>query len=318
MNSGIDNFELWSYLEADNFQSHLFNKLMIFRSFILSIASLWLSAISVKAQSDTIPFILSDHNNMIIASVINGVDSVDLMFHTDASGIALIKSSTDSLNSIVWGEAGTAISWGGEHDSRRSANNSLSIGKMHWDSLGVFEDERSGPYTDGKIGPDLFEGKCIEVNFDQDFIVISNGLKGDMSAYEKRPLITENGSMFIEGISNIGEAYPNRFLIHTGFGGTVLFDDEFVKQTALGTAIQITEEQDLKDSFGNVIKTRKGTLPLFTIGELAFKDLTVGFFDGSIGQQKLSIIGGGLIKQMNFVIDANREFIYIAPSKYKG
>jgi hypothetical protein len=318
MNSGIDNFELWSYLEADNFQSHLFNKLMIFRSFILSIASLWLSAISVKAQSDTIPFILSDHNNMIIASVINGVDSVDLMFHTDASGIALIKSSTDSLTSIVWGEAGTAISWGGEHDSRRSANNSLSIGKMHWDSLGVFEDERSGPYTDGKIGPDLFEGKCIEVNFDQDFIVISNGLKGDMSAYEKRPLITENGSMFIEGISNIGEAYPNRFLIHTGFGGTVLFDDEFVKQTALGTAIQITEEQDLKDSFGNVIKTRKGRLPLFTIGELAFKDLTVGFFDGSIGQQKLSIIGGGLIKQMNFVIDANREFIYIAPSKYKG
>lgn len=165
MNSGIENFELWSYLEADNFQSQLFHNLMIFRSFILSITSLWLSSISVKAQSDTIPFILSDHNNMIIASVINGVDSVDLMFHTDASGIALIKSSTDSLTSIVWGEAGAAISWGGEHDSRMSANNSLSIGKMHWDSLGVFEDERSGPYTDGKFGPDLFEGKCIEVNF---------------------------------------------------------------------------------------------------------------------------------------------------------
>jgi len=287
---------------------------MILRSSILSIASLWLTAISVNAQSDTIPFILSDHNNLIIETVINGVDSVELMFHTDASGIALIKSSTDSLVSIVWGEAGTAISWGGEHDSRMSANNSLSIGKLHWDSLGVFEDERSGPHTDGKFGPDLFEGKFIEVNFDQGLLIISSTLSDQASNYEKCDLIIQNGSWFIEGTSKVGAEYKSLFLIHSGFGGTLLFDDEFVQKTELGTAIEIVDEQDLKDAFGNVIKTKKGVLPQFSIGSLTFEDLTVGFFDGAIGVQRMSIIGGDLLKRMNFIIDAKRENIYIKRS----
>jgi len=93
-----------------------------------------------------------------------------------------------------------------------------------------------------------------------------------------------------------------------------LFDDEFVQKTELGTAIEIVDEQDLKDAFGNVIKTKKGVLPQFSIGSLTFEDLTVGFFDGAIGVQRMSIIGGDLLKRMNFIIDAKRENIYIKRS----
>lgn len=270
---------------------------------------------SANAQSDTIPFTLSYHNNLIVEAVINGVDSVDLMFHTDARGITLIESSTETMTSIDWGAAGKATSWGGEHDSRVSIHNSFQLGEMNWDSLMVFEDQRSGPQTDGKFGPDLFEGKVIEVDFDQSIIVVSDSLKEDLDGYNNCELFTEDGSMFIEGVSILGEAYPHRFLIHTGYGGTILFDDEFAQKTNLGNAIEITEEQDLKDSFGNVIKTRKGTLPLFKIGNVLFQDMSVGFFDGAIGQQRISVIGGGLLKKINFIINADRTVMYIKPSK---
>lgn len=287
------------------------HKLMHVYLLILLISSFGVSSVSACAQTDTIPFRLSDHNNLIIEVIINGVDKAELMFHTDARGITLIETATETMTSISWGEAGKATSWGGEHDSRVSSNNTFQIGTMHWDSLMVFEDQRSGPGTVGKFGPDVFEGKVIEVDFCQSIIVVSDSLKDDIDAYNKCPLFTEDGSMFIEGVSILGEAYPHKFLIHSGYGGNVLFDDEFVQQTNLGSTIEITEEQDLKDSFGNVIKTRKGTLPLFIISDLQFENLTVGFFDGSIGNQRLSIIGGGLLRQMNFVIDADRTYMYI-------
>ncbi len=267
------------------------------------------------AQIDTIPFRLSDHNNLIVQAVINNVDSVDLMFHTDAKGVTLIASSTQTMRSLTWGEAGKATSWGGEHESRMSANNSFQIGNRKWGNLTFFENERSGPETDGKFGPDLFEGKCIEVDFNQSIIVVSDAVRDNLEGYTKCELFTNEGSMFIEGVSMLDEAYPHRFLIHTGYGGNILYDDEFAQKTNLGSAIEITETQDLKDSFGNVIKTRKGTLPLFKIGNLLFEDLTVGFFDGAIGQQRLSVLGGGLLKKVNFVINADRTFIYIKPSE---
>lgn len=273
-----------------------------------------MTLVPALAQTDTIPFRLSDHNNLIVEAVINNVDSVNLMFHTDARGVTLIASSTEKMRSLTWGEVGKATSWGGEHDSRQSSNNSFQIGARQWDNLTFFENERSGPDTDGKFGPDMFDGKVIEVDFDQSIIVVSDHIRHDLVGYTKCELFTNEGSMFIEGVSILDETYPHHFLIHTGYGGTILFDDEFAQKTDLGRAIAITQEQDLKDSFGNVIKTKKGTLPRFKIGSLLFEDISVGFFDGAIGQQRLSVIGGGLLKMMNFVINADRTFIYLKPS----
>ena len=67
--------------------------------------------------------------------------------------------------------------------------------------------------------------------------------------------------MFLEGIIKIGEVgYKNRFLIHSGYGGTLLFDNEFVEANNLGTQLEIIDEKVLKDSYGNSLKTKKAIL----------------------------------------------------------
>ena len=55
-------------------------------------------------------------------------------------------------------------------------------------------------------------------------------------------------------------------MIHSGYGGSILYDDNFSAENSLGEQIKIIDEKELKDSYGNVLKTKKGILPKFTIG----------------------------------------------------
>lgn len=265
---------------------------------------------------DTIPFILTEHNNLSVEAVINELDTVQLMFHTAASGITLIAEASARLGAIEWREGDKVKSWGGENEARYSNNNTLQIGSFRWDSLVIWENERSGPETDGKFGPHLFAGKAIEINFDNRQIIIHSSLPENITGYEKLPLHSEDGFMFIEAISRVGgKDYPNRFLIHTGYGGSILYADQFVKESEIGSHINITSEQSLKDSYGNTIQTKKGELPYLSIGQMAFENISVGFFEGSIGRQQMSVMGGEMLRRFNLIIHPDRTAIYVAANR---
>ncbi|HKK76300.1 MAG TPA: hypothetical protein VJ953_14575 [Saprospiraceae bacterium] len=261
---------------------------------------------------DTIPFELTDQNNISISAILNKQDTVQLMFHTATNSLSLTTNIIPKLSSLHWNNSEEVESWGGKSDARFSEKNALQINQLFWENLPIWETINSGPGTNGKFGPNLFEGKAIEIDFDNSVMVIHKHIPKKIKTYEKLKLAFENGFMFLEGNSKIaGENYPNKFLIHSGFGGTILYDDKFVADSKIGEHIVITETQELKDSYGNIIHTKKGILPKFTLGTAVFHDLPVGFFEGSIGRQKMSVLGGNLLKRFNLIIDAERSNIYL-------
>ena len=286
----------------------------------LYLASIFLSVPQILiAQEnpglDTIPFELTSHNNISIKAVLNKKDTVKLMFHTAASSVTLTSAATEKLASIQWDTEEDVSSWGGNATARYSASNALVIGNLNWDSLAIWETQESGPGTDGKFGPNLFAGKGIEIDFEQGVIILHDTLPSKVEGFTKVPVFYEDEFMFVEGISTIsGEDYPNKYLIHSGYGGAILFDDKFTAESNIGAQIEILEEKELKDSYGNVLKIKKGKLPKFAIGDVVFKDLPVGFFEGTIGRQQMSVIGGDLLKRFNLIIDVKRETLYIKPN----
>lgn len=268
---------------------------------------------------DEIPFELTDHNNMSVRAILNKKDSVNLMFHTAASSITLIEESTEKLSGISWNREYDVKSWGGESSARYSESNFLEIGNLEWDSISIWENKNSGPKTDGKFGPNLFEGMVIEMDFDNSLLVIHSALPSKIDEFEKLSLIYENEFMFIEGVSIVdGVPYENRFLIHSGYGGAILYDDEFVETSSIGAKLKVVDESELKDSYGNVLKTKKAILPIFRIGGTIFKNIPVGFFEGAIGKQKMSVVGGNVLKRFNLIIDADRKNIYIKENELMG
>ncbi|MFK7756657.1 MAG: hypothetical protein AB8B53_06975 [Flavobacteriales bacterium] len=251
---------------------------------------------------------------MIIKALLNHQDTLDLMFHTAAGDMSVTKLASERLTSVRWEGNQDVNSWGGSSEARFSQNNSLAVESFSWDSLSLWEFEHSGHGTDGKFGPHLFDGKAIEISFSQNSLFILDSLPSISNDYFKAPLKYENGMMFITGMSSInGEDHENAFLIHSGYAGSILYDDSFTQESKIGEYIEITDEQKLKDSAGNELKTFKGKLPKFTLAGKELEDLTVGFFEGTIGRQQMSVVGGELLKRFDWIIDIERENVYLKP-----
>lgn len=264
-------------------------------------------------------FTLTDYNNISVPAILNGTDTVKLMFHTAANAVTLTSEASKKLKSIQYSTQTDSIkSWGNQANAGRlSENNSVSIGGLHWEKVSIWENSNSGHYTDGKFGIDLFKDQILEINFDKSEITIHTTLPKKIKHFEKLPLKITNDLMFVEANCLVGDSnFTNQFLIHSGYSGALLLDDVFAQQHQLSKLLPITGEQQLKDSYGNTVKTLQAILPSFKFGKSRLQNLPVGFFEGNIGRQKMSILGGDIIKRFNWIFDLKLSILYMQPNKH--
>ena len=72
---------------------------------------------------------------------------------------------------------------------------------------------------------------------------------------------------------------------------------------------------ELKDSFGNIVKTRNVFLPSMRFGSFRLDGVSVGLFDAALGKQKRSLLGGNILKRFNIVLNLKEAHIYLKPNK---
>lgn len=272
-----------------------------------------------KKQKNTtiIPFKLTTYNNIVIQAIINHTDTVNLMFHTAANAVTLTEEAVMKLKTVHFKGSDSVKSWGGaDNISRYSESNTLQIGGLTWEKVPIWENKNSGQFTDGKFGLDLFKNKVIAIDFEKNVIQLYATLPSYIKQYQKLPLTFKDEMMFVEASCVIDQnTYQNKYLIHSGYAGAILFDDQFVAEHKIDGKLKIVDEKQLKDSFGNVLKTKKAILPTFLIGKIKLDDVPASFFTGALGRQKISIIGGDLLKRYQIIINAERTNIYLKPNK---
>ena len=285
-----------------------------FYLFVILVISLQMASAQSKS---TIPFHLTEYNNLSIKAILNNSDTVQLMFHTAANAVTLTEDAVKKLKSINFIENTDSIkSWGGQSNSSRfSKSNTLQIGGLIWKEIPIWENVNSGQFTDGKFGIDLFKCKVIEIDFDNSVMHIYNSIHRKMKKYQKVKLFEEDDELFIEASckTNAG-VFVNKFLLHSGYAGALLFDDQFTKESRINESLKVIGEKKLSDSYGNVLISKQVVLPSFFIEGLSISDVPAGFFEGALGRQKISVLGGDILKRFNIIIDAKREFIYLKPN----
>jgi hypothetical protein len=267
-----------------------------------------------------IPFRLTSYNNLSVQALLNKKDTVWLMFHTASSAVTLTEDAIKKITSLQFDRTDSVKSWGGAgNTSRFSSSNTLQIGELVWEQVPVWENKNSGQGTDGKFGTDLFAGKVIEIDFERQVLVLHHHLPHKTRRYEKCRLQRDNDMLFIDAGCGTGkQVVQNRFLLHSGYAGAVLLDDRFASDNKLDQQLETIGEKQLKDSYGNVLKTKKALLPFFKIGKEQLNNVPVAFFQGAIGRQKMSVIGGDVLKRFNLVIDAPRQYIYLKPNSLQS
>jgi hypothetical protein len=268
----------------------------------ITLSFLLLSISFAKAQQ-TIPFRITKHNNIIIKTLVNDRDSLDLMFQIAMEDASISPERIRKADHILFKD-------------ETSDGNTIKIGKNIYKNIRFFDNELTGHEADGKIGTRIFKGKTFKIDYDNNQFVVYDKMP-DLKDYETMPLFSENGQFYIVADNVIEnqqqEAY---FLLQSGYSGGLIYSNEFSDGKDLDKKLKITGEKTMKNSAGQSVVTKQGILAFMKLGNIVLKDVTAGFFVGDLKTQKVNYFGADVLRRFNWIFDADRNRVYIKPSKY--
>ncbi|WP_333597301.1 hypothetical protein [Chryseobacterium flavum] len=259
---------------------------------------------SLQAQQ-VIPFRITKHNNIIVKTLVNKKDSLDLMFQIAMKEASISPERQRKADHLIFNKDGI------------SDHNTVSIGKMTWKNIRFLDNQITGHEADGKIGTGLFEGKVFKIDYDNNQFAIYDE-KPDLNGFQPVKIIFDQDAFYIPADNIIDdhqqqEAY---FVLQSGYSGGILYSNEFAEKNELSNKLRITGEKKLKNSNAENLIIKQGVLPFWKLENFVFKDIPVGFFTGEQQTQKISYFGADMLRRFIWIFDADREMAYIKPSKY--
>lgn len=263
---------------------------------------LLLSLSIIKAQ-EIIPFRITKHNNIIVKSLVNNKDSLDLMFQIAMEDASISPERKRIADHIIFKD-------------EISDGNTIRIGEKNYKNIRFFDNELTGHEADGKIGTGIFKRKIFKIDYDNNRFLVYDKMP-DLKDYQSIPLFSENGQFFIVADNVIDDQQQEvYFLLQSGYSGGLIYSNEFADGKDLDKKLKITGEKTMKNSSGQSIVTKQGILPFMKVGDFVLKDVSAGFFAGELKTQKRSYFGADLLRRFNWIFDAERNKVYIKPSKY--
>ncbi|WP_426478004.1 hypothetical protein ACP3T3_00515 [Chryseobacterium sp. CBSDS_008] len=257
----------------------------------------------MKAQQ-TIPFRITKHNNIIVKTLVNKKDSLDLMFQIAMKDYSISPERKRNADHIIFDK------------EEISDHNTVQIGKITQKNVRFFDNQLTGHEADGKIGTGIFEGKAFKIDYDNNRFVIYDKIP-DLKEYQPINIILDHDGLYLAGDNIIDdqqqEAY---FVLQSGFSGAILYSNKFAEEKDLEKKLKVTGEKTLKNSEGKSLITKQAVLPYFKLGNRVFKDVAVGFFSGELKTQNVSYLGADMLRRFIWIFDADRKMAYIKPSKY--
>lgn len=255
---------------------------------------------AVRAQ-EKIPFRLTKYNNIILKTLVNDKDSLDLMFQMAMEDASISPERHRKADHIIFKD-------------EISENNTVKIGKLTYKNIRFFDNELSGHEADGKIGTGIFKEKAFKIDYDNHQFVVYDQMP-DLSGYKPLPLFADNGAFFIVA-DNVIESQQQEayFLMQSGYSGGILYSNEFADGKELDKKLKVIGEKTLKNSAGKSIITKQGVLPFLKLGDTVLKDVPAGFFAGDLKTQKVNYFGADLLRRFNWIFDAERKTVYFKPN----
>ncbi|WP_114821611.1 hypothetical protein [Chryseobacterium sp. KLBC 52] len=258
----------------------------------------------MKAQ-ETIPFRITRHNNIIVKTLVNKKDSLDLMFQIAMKDYAISPDGKQKANHIIFNK------------EELSDDNTVQIGKITQKNVRFFDKQLAGHEADGKIGTGIFEGKAFKIDYDNNQFVMYDKMP-DLKGYQPINIILDHEGFYLAA-DNILEGDQQQeayFVLQSGFSGAILYSNEFAEEKHLEKKLKVTGEKTLKNSEGKTLTTKQAVLPYFKLGNSVFKDVSVGYFSGELKTQNVSYLGADMLRRFIWIFDAERKMAYIKPSKY--
>lgn len=268
------------------------------------------------ATHDTIPFELTEFNNLKIKACLNHTDTLYLKFDSGATGLLLTREAIAQKTGLLTPQPGVER----PDYSQMKRYNTLNFGQLSWDSLEVYPVALSGQGTDGRFGWDLFDGRVVEIDYDRSLFIVHSTRPKIAKGYTKLPMEYANSLFCIQGALEIqGKKYPNRFLFDNGYQRTIMLDTSLLTHQHVPEHLKVIKKTIMKNGQGKEFPVVTVNTDGLILGQAALADIPA---------QKLTtfnpagfavhILGNEVLKRFNTILDFQRNCVYLKPNTLRN
>jgi len=250
---------------------------------------------------DTIPFTLTDFNNVKIKAILNNTDTLNLMFDSGTTGLLLTNAAIKNKTHL---------------SNNSKADNTLKIRNLVWDSLQVYPVELSGQGTDGRFGWDLFDGKIVEIDYDKSIFIVQTNLPRINEVYSKLNMEYMHTLFCITGELEIkNKKYKNRFLFDNGYQRTAMLDTVLMNEQHYPKDLTVIKKVIMKNGQGKDVPIITVNNEQLNLGKQVLLNIPVQLLATSNPARfKTHILGNEVLKRFNTILDFQNNFVYLKPN----
>lgn len=256
---------------------------------------------------DTMSLTINEQNTVYVKAIFNEQDSLNLNFDTGTTELVLtndilknkLNSETKLYNTIY----------------------NLKIGNNVYKTR-VYDAELSGHGTDGRFGWDLFKGKVVEINYDENIFVVHSQIPDYVLSdnhYTKLYINYFSSIFSVEStISQNGEQITDCFLFDTGYQRTAMLDNDLLKQGNFPVEkMEEIKKVMMKGAQGNEVPVITSNLEMLKIGCYELKDVPVQQITTNkpMRGHDIHILGNEILKRFNIFLDFQNNVVYLKPNK---
>lgn len=265
----------------------------------------------VPASHDTVPFSLTSGNNIKIQAILNESDTLDLFFDTGATSLVMTHKSIKERSSLL-ADLGENYKTRDYHPL--PFKNTLRIGNESWSGLTIYPVSITGQETDGHFGWNLFDGRLIEINYDQMIFVIHSSLETIPPQYSASEMEYINTLFCIDGVLTAGgKEFRNRYLFDTGYQKSILLDSVLMQEQQFPRDLPLIKVDSLRNGEGKVFITKNINSDQLNLGGATARNIPTQLLNtANPAQFKTHILGNDLLKRFNLIVDFQNNIVYLA------
>jgi len=269
------------------------------------------SAISPESLSknsdsriDSIPFSLSSYNAIQVKGIINDTALVTLHFDVSSFDFHLTREVIQKrgLNKVL----------------------KLQIGSRVWTKPMVIPTGLTSRGMDGRIGWNVFEGKVVEIDYDQQLLMIRPGLPKSLKGYVRSKMRFVRSFVVVKGsFEKEGHEYAGDFLLDTGADQAMILDSGWAGKQNFATNLPVLKTSVLKDPRGTKYEIKIVRAPLLKLNSFVLTDIPASILGSKnpVGFE-VNYLGNDLLKRFNMILDLRKDNFYLKPNalttvKYK-
>lgn len=267
-------------------------------------------------HSDTIPFSLTEYNSIAVKAVLDDCDTLNLHFDIGSFDFRITKDAVRTKTHLLNQQTDFLAGKAPPVYNRLAPVGILRLGRYEFKNPEVRATTATAHGMDGRFGYNLFEGKCVEINYSKNLLIIHTALPKKLSGYTQFPLRFIRSFACIEAEMVVkGKHSKGSFLLDTGSDQAMLLDSSWLARQSIPEPLQVVRVSTVSDPRGVIYPTKTVCVPeinldsdrLINVPALLLGSRNpVGF--------EVNYLGNDLLKRFDTILDLQNDVLYLKPN----